>query len=92
MALFYGCMHSCKPFAGFVHRVQVEPQGVFSCLILAFDQGWDSAKLLHQAHAIHLTPKFHQLAIYNTNDVDHAKGHSLDGGWDAHKLALLGAL
>src|SRR4030043_384264 len=34
---------------------------------------------------------FHDLAIRNTDDVDHAKGYALSGGRDAHKLALLGA-
>lgn len=91
MALFSGCIHSYKPLAGFVHRLQVEPQGVFSCLIFAFDRGWDGAKLLHQTHAIHQAPMFHELAISNTDDVDHAKGYALAGGRDAQKLALLGA-
>jgi len=51
-----GCILSCRPLAGFVHRLQVEPQDVFSCLILACDRGWDGVKLLHRTHAIHLAP------------------------------------
>jgi hypothetical protein len=72
--------------------MQVEPQGVFFCLILAFDRGWDGTKLLHHTHTIHLAPMLYQLSIRNTDNVDHAKGYALAGGWDAQKLALLGAI
>jgi hypothetical protein len=51
----------------------------------------DCAKLLHQAHAIHLAPMFHTLAISNAEDVDHPKGNTPSGWWNAHKLALVGA-
>jgi hypothetical protein len=57
----------------------------------AYFLGWDGAKLLHHTHTIHLAPKFHQLAILNTDDVDHAKGYVFAGGRDTQKLAPLGA-
>ena len=68
-------------------------RGVFppKYLPLSASRRWGDAKLLHQAHGIHLAPMFHKFATSNADSIDHTKGYALAGWGNTHKLAFMGA-